>query len=120
MVSSSAEDLAVTSSLVATAGSVPVLLAAAPAAAQYYGYGHHDGWFDGSWGWGHMIFGSILWIVVIALVVVAVVALVRWSAGASRAAGGPGRSALDILNDRYARGEIDTAEYDERKRTLGG
>ncbi len=28
-------------------------------------------------------------------------------------------SALDILNKRYARGEIDTEEYEERKKVIG-
>jgi len=31
-----------------------------------------------------------------------------------------GSGALDILNERYARGEIDKAEYDERRRVLEG
>lgn len=29
-------------------------------------------------------------------------------------------SATALLRDRYARGEIDAAEFEERKRTLGG
>jgi uncharacterized membrane protein len=29
-----------------------------------------------------------------------------------------GHSGLTILNERYARGEIETAEYEERKKTL--
>jgi putative membrane protein len=29
-----------------------------------------------------------------------------------------GGSALDILNERYARGEINQAEYEERRRVL--
>jgi len=31
---------------------------------------------------------------------------------------GPGESAMDILDKRYARGEIDQPEYEERKNTL--
>jgi uncharacterized membrane protein len=30
-----------------------------------------------------------------------------------------GRDALDILRERYARGEINQAEYEERRRFLG-
>jgi uncharacterized membrane protein len=33
--------------------------------------------------------------------------------------GGRGDSSTQILKDRFARGEIDKAEYDDRKRTLG-
>ena len=29
-------------------------------------------------------------------------------------------TALELLRQRYARGEIDAAEFEERKRTLGG
>ena len=38
------------------------------------------------------------------------------NAGRTRPAG----KALDILRERFARGEIDKAEFDERRRVLGG
>ncbi len=31
---------------------------------------------------------------------------------------GPGDRALDVLRERFARGEIDKAEFDERRRAL--
>ena len=31
-----------------------------------------------------------------------------------------GRSALDMLDERFARGEIDRKEYDERRKVLSG
>jgi putative membrane protein len=31
---------------------------------------------------------------------------------------GPARTALDILNERFARGEIDQAEYEEKRRLI--
>ena len=30
----------------------------------------------------------------------------------------PTRSAIDVLNERYARGEIDREEYEEKKRSI--
>jgi len=36
-----------------------------------------------------------------------------WSFGS-----GVGESAIDVLNKRYAKGEIDQKEYEEKKRTL--
>jgi putative membrane protein len=50
------------------------------------------------------------------LIIVAVVLIVR--AFASPSAGGRGKSAREILDERYARGEISKEDYDERKRTL--
>jgi len=57
------------------------------------------------------------------LIIVAVVYLFRWLAPTT--AGWPGRkdknnsdSALDILKERYARGEIDKEEYERKKRDL--
>ncbi|MBE0430115.1 MAG: SHOCT domain-containing protein [Thermoleophilia bacterium] len=53
-----------------------------------------------------------------------VVWLVRQAGGANRILGGiagpaaGGETALDILKTRYARGEIDLAEYEEKKREL--
>jgi putative membrane protein len=71
-------------------------------------------WFNG-FGGGWMM---ILWWV---LIIVAIIALVRW--GISSSAGMRGqnqqsKSALDILKERYARGEIDKQEYEEKKRNL--
>lgn len=78
----------------------------------------------GNMNWGHMGGGAgwgwvFLAILLIGVAVLAVV-LVRVLAGR----GGPtpdggGRSqARQILDERYARGEIDVEEYDERRRRL--
>ncbi len=91
--------------------------AASPAFAQPYDI-PPSFWHYG-WGWGHMIFGSLLMIVFLAGVILLVVLVVRWLGGPSTGAPGERRkTALEILQERFARGEIDKEEYEERKRTL--
>ena len=101
---------------------IPAVLASATAFAQtpsersYY-------WHDG-WGWGHMIFGPLMMIAFIAVVVILVVLAIRWIGGSSRGAVPPvhtpqGRPPLDILKERFARGEIDKEEFEERRQVLG-
>jgi putative membrane protein len=57
------------------------------------------------------------------LIIVGLVFLIRWLIHASK---GPpaaqlqnGSRALEILRERYARGEIDKQEFEEKKRDLG-
>jgi putative membrane protein len=47
-------------------------------------------------------------------VIIGAVVLVRWLLDQSKG----GKSALQILQERYARGEIDKAEFEERRRDL--
>lgn len=81
-----------------------------------------DGWnhMDG-WGWGWMWLLSTLFVVgVVAVVVALVVALTRGASGRATAPPPAHRSAaLDILDQRYARGELTTEEYRERLHVLG-
>ena len=77
------------------------------------------------WGGGlfHMFFGFLMMILFIGIVVGVVVLLARWLGSEHslfRPTGHPSRTALDILKERLARGEIDVAEFEERKRALGG
>jgi putative membrane protein len=105
-----------------TAGSLLVLLTqASPALAdpeRYYGPHMWGG------GWLHMFFGFLMMILLLGIIVALVVLGVRWL-GASehspfRHAPRPGeRSALDILKERLARGEIEVTEFEERRRALG-
>ncbi len=78
-----------------------------------------DHMWDGGWhGW---FMGPIMMIVVIAVAIVVVVMLVRWLGGIGH---GPapsstrGKAALDILKERFARGEIDKEEFEQRRRVL--
>ncbi len=62
-------------------------------------------------------FGGIFMVLWWVLIIVGIVMLVKWlskSAGAE----GSGNKALDILKERYARGEIDEQEFKKRKHDL--
>lgn len=88
--------------------------------------------WNGGWGMGA---GGVIWMVVmvavLALIVVGIVLLVRglsgrrdygqagYSQGPPSAGAGP-RSALQILEERYARGEIDQDEFLRRRQDLLG
>ncbi len=75
-------------------------------------------WNDGGW----MFFGPLTMMVIIAAIVVVVVLKVRGGAGTGYGAAPhppPGGTPLDILKERFVRGEIDAAEFEERRQTLG-
>lgn len=63
-----------------------------------------------------MFFGMIFWIVIFIGIVALVVWAIQKSAGGSQSSSA--ESALDILKKRYARGEIDREEFEERKRLV--
>jgi len=85
------------------------------------------GWQSGGWwmmgpgmmgGFGAMGLMSIVWVVVLGLIIWAVVVSARgsWRSGGAGSAAEP--SALEVLNQRYARGEISKEEYAEKKRDI--
>ncbi len=93
-----------------------------------------DGWGLGmGMGMGmEMGLGWVWMILFWGLVITGIVALVRWvvaqPGGAATApgtasgmpAGTPTSTPLTILQERYARGEIDRAEYETKRRDLSG
>ncbi|MBO6720125.1 MAG: SHOCT domain-containing protein [Rhizobiaceae bacterium] len=86
-----------------------------------YGWGPHMmGWGGG---WFGMIFGPIFMILVLAVVIAVAVLIVRWLGGPWHATAPQQppttQSPLDILKERFARGEIDKEEFEERRRILG-
>ena len=89
------------------------------------GYGYGPGWgMMGGWG-GYGGFGyGLLHLVISVAVLIAIVAfvvwLVRWFAGPSSMHSlQPRRSlGLEILEERYARGEIDQGEYLQKKKDM--
>ncbi len=76
-----------------------------------------NGMMDSFFGWGGMIFGPLLMIGFFALFIFFIVALVRWIGGSAN--NDPSQTdALDILQQRFAAGEIDEPEYNAKRRAL--
>jgi len=81
-----------------------------------WGYGYHH---MGGWGFGH-----VLGIILVVLLIVWLVRLFRFGGHHGwryRHAGygyGHGSSALDILEERFAKGEIDKTEFEEKRKLL--
>jgi putative membrane protein len=70
-------------------------------------------------GWFAMIFGPIFMLVPLIILIVVVVLAARWAGWAPQGPGKtPERTPLDILKERFARGEIDKEEFDDRRRAL--
>lgn len=89
-------------------------------------------WFIGIWGWIGLIFTALFWILVLVALVLLIRALVRRPQQTSdrtrieapKTGGGPQpgadarATALRILEERYARGEIDRDEFLQKKSDL--
>jgi putative membrane protein len=79
--------------------------------------------FGGFWLVGLLFF--LIWLAFVGGLITLIVLGIRWlirQNAKDRYEGGPTgeNTALELLRQRYARGEIDAAEFEERKRTLGG
>lgn len=74
------------------------------------GYGMTGGF---GYGGGFMILWGVL-------IIVGIVILVKWLGASNNSGGLPdnGSKALNILKERYARGEIDEQEFQKRKSDL--
>ncbi|MFW6102159.1 MAG: SHOCT domain-containing protein [Chloroflexota bacterium] len=90
-------------------------------------FGAISGWPYGGWGmmgpgmmtgFGWMWLMPVFWIVFLGLIIWAVVAAVRGSSGSRGSDFSKADSALELLKRRYARGEIDKQEYEEKKKEL--
>jgi putative membrane protein len=96
-------------------------ISANPALAQG---GRYEGWHMGPGmmgGWGMGWFGGIFMIIFWILILVGLVFFIKWliqSTSRGQAGGGDGNRALEILKERYARGEIDKAEFETMKLEL--
>lgn len=85
-------------------------------AQQEYGPWRMHEWMG--WGWGGMWLGPLFMIAVLAVFVACIVALVRWLGGDWGARTGTVVTPREILDARYARGEIDREEYLKRRQDI--
>ena len=76
-----------------------------------WGWGGHPMMW-GAWGFGMMFMMILFW----GLIIVAVVVGIRWLLGQGKESRSD--SALEILRQRYARGEINKEEFEAKKRDL--
>ena len=86
--------------------------------AQAQGYAERPGYWHTDWGWGHMLFGSLMMVLFWGGVILVVVLLIRWIGGGSAGTPSTGKPPADILDERFARGEIDKKEFEERNKLL--
>ena len=84
-----------------------------------WGYGHDWGMMGG---WSGGAFGMIFWPLVLIALVAGVIWYVRSPSDGSAGRLLPPRrsSGLDILEERYARGEINRDEYLQKKQEISG
>lgn len=89
-----------------------------------WGYGPYGmmGYGDGWSAMPMMLFGGIFWVI---LLVLGVWAFLHYTRGSGRGGGylpgsDRGSSAVDLLEERYARGEIEREEYLQKKQDLLG
>lgn len=76
-----------------------------------------NGWGGyGGWGMGFgMLFMLLFWV----LIILGIAALIRWLlAQPSQRQDVRDKTALEIVRERYARGEIDRGEYEQKMRDL--
>ncbi len=87
------------------------------------GYGYGPGWNMMGWGGGYGFGYGLIHMVISIVVIIAIVFFVMWLVRTMSPAHHPGMrrsSGLDVLEERYARGEINRDEYLQKKKDIGG
>ncbi|WP_240756904.1 SHOCT domain-containing protein [Natronorubrum bangense] len=97
-------------------GGVTLLVTATGSVAAQQGTNGYGGMMNDGWGWGMFGGWGFLWLLLLVGLIVLVVSAVNGS-DQSQDGEQPDR-ALAELRERYARGEINEEEFEERRRTL--
>lgn len=116
--------VAIVSSLMAAGGiattSALAQVGEIPERSGLYYHGHDTMWGGGQWGGFGMVLGPVFMILIVIGIVAGTIYLLRLF-GAARPSGS-GHAAHDramaLLKERFAKGEIDTEEFAERKKLL--
>ncbi len=79
-----------------------------------------DRWHDGGWGWGGWVAMAVMMLVFWSVIAAVVVTLVRTRRhdGRVEVTGSLHHDAERVLNERFARGEIDEEEFERRRDVL--
>jgi len=72
------------------------------------------GYEYGALGWFGGIFMILWWVIIIT----GIVYFIKWMTGNNNCHTGRKESALEILKERYAKGEIEKEEFEEKKKDL--
>jgi putative membrane protein len=74
------------------------------------------------WGWNHMMNfgfgGGIFMMFIFAIVIGLIIYFVITNTKSNRSAGGSNETSLDIIKERFAKGEISEEEFEKMKKTL--
>ncbi len=85
-----------------------------------YNHGHDMMWGSNQWGGFGMVLGPIFMILIVVGIVAAIIYFLRLfgAAGPATSSHAAHDRALVLLKERYAKGEIDSTEFAERKKLL--
>ncbi len=104
-------------------GFIPMMGMLGMMGGSFNNFGRGGGGMMGNFGYGNMMGAAglglgLLWTVLWwALVILAIAAVVKWLFGKQQITDS-GSKSLDILKERYAKGEIDKKEFEEKKKDL--